>query len=167
MPSARRALQHRKRRWRVRDDSRVREDVFLGSELGGCEQRLGEPDRAGRLWCRLRPGGHDACRRRCAGRTERTTSRGLQAARAILAASSEPSRFLVFASDGLRSGGLAAFNAAVATLTGTGTVATRSRSVTPRPARAARTARSTRSRRTAASASSSRIRTTCRISSRT
>ena len=49
---------------------------------------------------------------------------GLQAALAILAASSDPSKLLVFASDGLSNeGGLAAFNAAVATLTGTGTVA--------------------------------------------
>ena len=49
---------------------------------------------------------------------------GLQAALAILAASTDPSKFLVFASDGLSNqGGLAAFNAAVATLTGTGTVA--------------------------------------------
>ena len=48
----------------------------------------------------------------------------LQQALAILGASSDPSKFLVFASDGLSNqGGLAAFNAAVATLTGTGTVA--------------------------------------------
>jgi hypothetical protein len=48
----------------------------------------------------------------------------LQQALAILGASSDPSKFLVFASDGLSNqGGLAAFNAAVATLTGSGTVA--------------------------------------------
>ncbi|HUG64009.1 MAG TPA: hypothetical protein VMK83_02210, partial [Gaiellaceae bacterium] len=48
----------------------------------------------------------------------------LQQALAILGSSSDPSKFLVFASDGLSNqGGLAAFNAAVAALAGSGTVA--------------------------------------------
>ncbi len=48
----------------------------------------------------------------------------LQQALAILGASSDPKKLLVFASDGLSNqGGLVAFNAAVATLAGTGTVA--------------------------------------------
>lgn len=48
----------------------------------------------------------------------------LQQALTILGASTDPSKFLVFASDGLSNAGtLAAFNAAVASLAGTGTVA--------------------------------------------
>jgi len=51
-------------------------------------------------------------------------SAALQEALTILGASSDPSKFLVFASDGLSNEGtVAAFDAAVASLTGTGTVA--------------------------------------------
>jgi len=51
-------------------------------------------------------------------------SAALQQALAILGASTDPSKFLVFASDGLsNAGSLAAFNAAVASLAGSGTVA--------------------------------------------
>ena len=51
-------------------------------------------------------------------------SAALQQALAILGASTDPNKFLVFASDGLsNAGSLVAFNAAVASLAGTGTVA--------------------------------------------
>ena len=86
----------------------------------------------------------------------------------VLNASTDPKKLMVFASDGLSNqGGLAAFNAAVAAIQATGTIANSIAIGAAPRARAAPTEIWQTSRSTAAPATRCRTRTTCPISFRT